>query len=147
VSFYVSTAIFFLLHCDEWDRVVALPRHKFVTGATLLQLIIWYFLLHADVNIHASNRQIWYRHPNVRPEMAKFKIFRENVNMDFYFVGITFWSIKLNIYVFRSNNKTLNARLFTRKGYNGMPLHVMEQPPRFFELASRASDACSLFLD
>jgi hypothetical protein len=30
--------LFFLLHCDEWDRVVALPRHKFVTGATLLQL-------------------------------------------------------------------------------------------------------------
>ena len=28
----------FLLHCDEWDRVVALPRHKFVTGSTLLQL-------------------------------------------------------------------------------------------------------------
>jgi BarA-like signal transduction histidine kinase len=28
----------FLLHFDEWDRVVALPRHKFVTGATLLQL-------------------------------------------------------------------------------------------------------------
>jgi hypothetical protein len=23
----------------EWDRVVALPRHKFVTGATLLQLV------------------------------------------------------------------------------------------------------------
>jgi hypothetical protein len=23
----------------------------------------------------------------------------------------------------------------TRKGYNGMPLHVMEQPPRFFALA------------
>jgi hypothetical protein len=38
VSFYVSTATFILLHCDEWDRVVALPRHKFVTGATLLQL-------------------------------------------------------------------------------------------------------------
>ena len=38
VSFYVSTATFSLLHCDEWDRVVALPRHKFVTGATLLQL-------------------------------------------------------------------------------------------------------------
>jgi hypothetical protein len=30
VSFYVSTTTFFLLHCDEWDRVVALPRHKFV---------------------------------------------------------------------------------------------------------------------
>jgi len=38
VSFYVSTATFILLHCDEWDCVVALPRHKFVTGATLLQL-------------------------------------------------------------------------------------------------------------
>jgi hypothetical protein len=39
VSFYVSTATFILLYCDEWDRVVALPRHKFVTGATLLQLV------------------------------------------------------------------------------------------------------------
>jgi len=39
VSFYVSTATYFLLHCDEWDRVVALSRHKFVTGATLLQLV------------------------------------------------------------------------------------------------------------
>ena len=39
MSFYVSTATFFLLHCDEWDRVVALPRHKFVTGATLLHLV------------------------------------------------------------------------------------------------------------
>jgi hypothetical protein len=28
-----------LLHCDEWGCVVALPRHKFVTGATLLQLV------------------------------------------------------------------------------------------------------------
>ena len=26
---------------DEWDRVVALQRHKFVTGATLLQLCLW----------------------------------------------------------------------------------------------------------
>ena len=33
------TATFVLLHCDEWDRVVALPRHKFVTGATLLQIM------------------------------------------------------------------------------------------------------------
>ena len=38
MSFYVSTGTFVLLHCDEWDRVVALPRHTFVTGATLLQL-------------------------------------------------------------------------------------------------------------
>ena len=40
MSFYVSTTTFILLHCDEWDRVVALPRHKFVTGDTLLQLTI-----------------------------------------------------------------------------------------------------------
>ena len=40
MSFYVSTATFCLLHCDEWDHIVALPRHKFVTGATLLQLVI-----------------------------------------------------------------------------------------------------------
>jgi hypothetical protein len=39
VSFYISTATFCLLHCDEWDRVVALPKHRFVTGATLLQLV------------------------------------------------------------------------------------------------------------
>ena len=31
MSFYVSTGTFVLLHCDEWDRVVALLRHKFVT--------------------------------------------------------------------------------------------------------------------
>ena len=24
----------------QWDRIVALPRHKFVTGATLLQLVV-----------------------------------------------------------------------------------------------------------
>jgi len=46
VSFYVSTATFFLFHCDEWDRVVALPRHKFVTWATLLQLALPQWLLH-----------------------------------------------------------------------------------------------------
>ena len=44
MSFYVSTATFFLLHCDEWDRVVALPRHKFVTGATLLQLLSYMYV-------------------------------------------------------------------------------------------------------
>ena len=43
VSFYASTATFLWLHCDEWDRVVALPRQKFVTGATLLQLDIYRF--------------------------------------------------------------------------------------------------------
>jgi hypothetical protein len=29
--------LFFWLHCDQWHHVVALSRHKFVTGATLLQ--------------------------------------------------------------------------------------------------------------
>jgi hypothetical protein len=31
--------LFFLFHCDEWNRIVVLPRHKFDTGATLLQLV------------------------------------------------------------------------------------------------------------
>jgi hypothetical protein len=46
------------------------------------------FLSQTDyVNIHASNRQIWYRHPN--SEAGNDEI--QNVqNMDFYFVGITF---------------------------------------------------------
>ena len=43
MSFYVSTATFFLLNCDVWDRVGALPRHKFVTGATLLQLVVYVY--------------------------------------------------------------------------------------------------------
>ena len=38
MSFYVQLQFIFFLHCDEWDRFVAPPRHKFVTGATLLQL-------------------------------------------------------------------------------------------------------------
>ena len=38
-----------------------------------------------------------------------------------------------------SNNKTLNARLLARV-ITG--LHVMEQPPRFFALAYRASEPC-----
>jgi hypothetical protein len=45
--------------------------------------ISYYDAYYADVNIHASNRQIWYRHPNkentkVRPEMTKFKMSRES---------------------------------------------------------------------
>jgi uncharacterized protein YmfQ (DUF2313 family) len=80
VSFNVSTATFFFLHCDEWDRVVALPRHKFVTGATLLQRVV-------TIGKHSRlNRQIWYRHPN--SEAGNDEI--QKVNMDFYFVGITF---------------------------------------------------------
>jgi hypothetical protein len=75
VSFYVSTATIFLLHCDEWDRVVALPRHKFVTGVV-------------TIGKHSRlNRQIWYRHPN--SEAGNDEI--QKVNMDFYFVGITFF--------------------------------------------------------
>jgi hypothetical protein len=58
--------LFFLLHCDEWDRVVALPRHKFVTGATAKYGI--------DIQI-------------VRPEMTKFKMFRDFSKHGFLFCG------------------------------------------------------------
>jgi hypothetical protein len=44
----------------------------------------------ADVNIHASIAKYGIDIQIVRPEMTKFKIFRVKVNMDFYFVGITF---------------------------------------------------------
>ena len=54
MSFYVSNANYFWLHCDEWDRVVALPRHKFVTGATLLQLqsplMVLYILVMQEIS-------------------------------------------------------------------------------------------------
>jgi hypothetical protein len=89
VSFYVSTATFFFLHCDEWGRVVALPRHKFVTGATLLQLDLdnMYFLLHADVNIHASNCQIWYRHPNSEAGNDEIQNIQRESKHGFLFCG------------------------------------------------------------
>jgi hypothetical protein len=44
--------LFFLLHCDEWDRVVALPIHKFVKGATLLQLV-YLFSKYAKARAHS----------------------------------------------------------------------------------------------
>ena len=62
MSFYVSTATFLLLHCDEWDRVVALPRHKFVTGATLLQLWIdqpWMYKSIDGLYIYGPTKVLW----------------------------------------------------------------------------------------
>jgi hypothetical protein len=44
----------------------------------------------ADVNIHALIAKCGIDIQIVRPEMTKFKMFRDKVNMDFYFVGITF---------------------------------------------------------
>jgi hypothetical protein len=41
---------------------------------------------------------------------------------------------KLNILRASSNNKTKCSLARKAKGYNGMTLHVMEQPPRFFAL-------------
>jgi hypothetical protein len=64
VSFYVSTATFILLHCDEWDRVVALPRHKFVTGATLLQLVVLDTTLYDKVV--SDLRQVDGFHPSIK---------------------------------------------------------------------------------
>ena len=61
VSFYVSTATFFLLHCDEWDRVVAVPRHKFVTGATLLQLVYFIYRIYEHPSCFA-----YYVNPTFR---------------------------------------------------------------------------------
>ena len=61
MSFYVSTATFFLFHCDEWDRVVALPRHKFVTGATLLQLLLHLSEAGGNLNFRTDIGRKFYR--------------------------------------------------------------------------------------
>jgi hypothetical protein len=74
VGFYVSTATFFLLHCDH---VVALPRHKFVTGATLLQL-----------RVELSDTILKWDYPRTIP--AKFGLIRlsgfrgKDLNVIFY---------------------------------------------------------------
>ena len=51
--------------------------------------ISYYTFTKADVNIHASNHQIWYRHPNSEAGNDEIQNVQK-VNMDFYFVGITF---------------------------------------------------------
>jgi hypothetical protein len=63
VSFYVSTATFFWLHCDEWDRVVALPTTRpfslpcYLQGSENGRVV--------TIGKHSRlNRQLWYRHPN-----------------------------------------------------------------------------------
>ena len=52
--------LFFLLHCDEWDRVVALPRHKFVTRATLLQLVSYVYQLKISNYVTSNNRTVCF---------------------------------------------------------------------------------------
>jgi hypothetical protein len=80
---------------SNFIKAVKRQRNLGLGGAFLNMIFLITKLTTVDVNIHALNRQIWYRHPNkentkVRPEMTKFKMSREKVNMDFHFVGITF---------------------------------------------------------
>jgi hypothetical protein len=67
--------LFFLLHCDEWDRVVALPRHKFVTGATLLQLGIPPKLLYFNRMCYGENGTVKFL------ETLADNVFRHNYSM------------------------------------------------------------------
>ena len=48
--------------------------------------ISYYDAYDADVNIHALIAKYGIDIQIVRPEMTKFKMFRDKVNMDFYFV-------------------------------------------------------------
>ena len=59
-------------------------------GAFLNMVFLTTMLTTADVNIHALIAKYGIDIQIVRPEMTKFKMFRNKVNMDFYFVGITF---------------------------------------------------------
>ena len=70
MSFYVSTATFFLLHCDEWDCVVALPRHKFVTRATLLQL---YISLYKSIDEFIKDYNVIQKRSRKKYETVKVK--------------------------------------------------------------------------
>ena len=85
MSFYVSTATFFLLHCDEWDRIVALPRHKFVTGATLLQLSN---SSHLEWRVEPSDTLLKWDYPRTIParfSLIWFSGFRgKDLNVIFY---------------------------------------------------------------
>ena len=74
--------------------LVEIYRSFAITGnyrAFLNMVFLTTMFTTADVNIHASNPQIWYRHPNkenikVRPEMTKFKMSRESKH-SFLFCG------------------------------------------------------------
>ena len=56
-------------------------------GAFLNMIFLTTMLTTAAVNIHALIAKYGIGIQIVRPEMTKFKMFRD---MDFYFVGITF---------------------------------------------------------
>jgi hypothetical protein len=53
-----------------------------------------YFRLNTNIPFGCKysrlNRQIWYRHPNSEAGNDEIQNFQSLVNMDFYFVGITF---------------------------------------------------------
>jgi hypothetical protein len=91
VSFYVSTATFFLLHCHEWDRVVALPRHILQADVKIPIVTTRPFSLPCylqgsengrlvTIGKHSRlNRQIWYRHPNSEAGNDEIQKFREKI--------------------------------------------------------------------
>ena len=59
-------------------------------GAFLNMVFLTTMLTTADVNIHALIAKYGINIRIVSPEMTKFKMFRDKVNTDFSFVGITF---------------------------------------------------------
>ena len=68
---------------------------------------LWYFLLHADVNIHASNRQIWYRHPNSEAgndeiQNVQIKVITKLPNSEQSYKG----KVKTHNYIYRQNQST-----------------------------------------
>ena len=78
----------FLLHCDEWGRVVALPRHKFVTGATLLQL---------DGPLQTLRFLFWYEIQNGGYGRTYFNIEPYGGKVSKHFFSETFWTIETKL--------------------------------------------------
>jgi hypothetical protein len=91
----------FPLHCDEWDRVVALPRHKFVTGATLLQLdSVWLieksnFTLEKYTVVKDLRTKMFGQHPGYFKAVFLKQIRVIIVSIYKYTVYIMFWIMML----------------------------------------------------
>ena len=77
------------------NNLVQIYRSFSITETTegrafLNMVFLTTMLTTADVIIHALIAKYGIDIQIVRPEMTKFKTFRVKVNIDFYFVGITF---------------------------------------------------------
>ena len=134
MSFYVSTATFFLLQYDEWGRVVALPRHKFVTGATLLQLLgtdhltcmrgLWFLV--SFINFFSDNTRVMIFIFFCR---TRREFFFQNLTLGYMTITLNqiFFFLHQNQNIFFSNIGNQNI-FFLKKNHTPTPWKLSETP-------------------